>query len=321
MDEGRGDPARRHLLSPPAGLGLGQLPRAPTTDLYSQFQRRFSQSLFLPPMVPRFPSAASGSALRYYQGTPALVSAAGGGSHLSRGLLQPPFLSMNQQTPFAYTGPAAGAVAPSPLSPGAEQGPSSVLPPRGAGHRRSRSDFVFGLSSANVSLPVPPTVEAAALDGVFGSYGVMGTLDSVMNGAAGHARVPSSWNPADSNENEAEKWAAAGVGGAGPSNPRHCRSLSVDSFIGNMDFGAVAQESPKFPPLSPAAGTSGGPSCTGSGPLGGPSPLFATDLVIANGKFSEAEREKIMANDHLAEIALTDPKRVKRFEFFFLEII
>jgi hypothetical protein len=172
-----------------------------------------------------------------------------------------------------------------------------------------------------VSLPVPPTVEAAALDGVFGSYGVMGTLDSVMNGAADHARVPSSWNPADSSENEAEKWAAAGVGGAGPSNPRHCRSLSVDSFIGNMDFGAVAQESPKFSPLSPAAGTSGGHSRTGSGPLGGPSPLFATNLVIADGKFSEAEREKIMANDHLAEIALTDPKRVKRFEFFFLEII
>jgi hypothetical protein len=316
MDEDRGDPARRCLLSPPGGQG--QPPRAPTTDLYYQFQRRFSQSLFLPPMVPHLPSSASGSsgsAFSYYQGTPALAPAPGGGSHLSRCLSQPPFFSMNHQTPFTYAGPAAGAaVTRSPLSPGAEQVPSSVLPPRVAGPRPSRSDFLFGLSGPNMSIPVPPKVEAAA----FGSYGAMVTLASVVNGADelhDHARVPCSWSPADSSENEAENWAAASVPGAGPSNPRHCRSLSVDSFMGNLNFGPVGQESPKFPPPSPAAGTSDGLSRTGSGPLGGPSALFATDLVIASGEFSEADKKKIMANDNLAEIALSDPKRVKRFNF------
>jgi hypothetical protein len=169
-----------------------------------------------------------------------------------------------------------------------------------------------------MSIPVPPKVETATLDAVFGSYGAMGTLASVVNGADelhDHARVPLSWSPADSSENEAQNCAATGVPGSGPSNPRHCRSLSVDSFMGNLNFGPVGQESPKFPSPSPAAGTGGGLSRTGSGPLGGPSALFATDLVIASDEFSEAEKKKIMANDHLAEIALSDPKRVKRFNF------
>jgi hypothetical protein len=35
-------------------------------------------------------------------------------------------------------------------------------------------------------------------------------------------------------------------------------------------------------------------------------------MEFANGEFTESEKKKIMANERLAEIALTDPKRVKR---------
>ncbi|GJN34382.1 hypothetical protein PR202_gb23038 [Eleusine coracana subsp. coracana] len=279
MDEDRGNPARRRLPSPPGGhQGQGQLPRAPT-DLFSQFQRRFSQSLLLPPMVPRLPSAASGSgssAFSYYQGTPALAPpavGAGGGSHLTRCLSHPPFFPTDQLAPLPYALPSV------------------------AGRRRP-------------GWPVSPSVDAAALESVFGSYRVMGTLGSVVSGATeerhDHAR---GWSPAESSENEAENWAAA----AGPRNPRHCRSLSVDSFMaaGNLSFGGMGQESPKMALPLPAAGASIGLSRAGSGPSDGPSAFFAT-TDLANGEFNEDDRKKIMSNDRLAEMAMTDPKRVKR---------
>uniref|UniRef100_A0A5B7ABS6 Putative serine/threonine-protein kinase pakB isoform X1 n=1 Tax=Davidia involucrata TaxID=16924 RepID=A0A5B7ABS6_DAVIN len=84
---------------------------------------------------------------------------------------------------------------------------------------------------------------------------------------------------------------------------RHYRSVSMDSFMGKMNFG---DESPKLPP-SPGA------------PLGQLSPSNSMDgnsntfsLEFGNGEFSGAELKKIMANEKLAEIALTDPKRAKR---------
>jgi hypothetical protein len=43
---------------------------------------------------------------------------------------------------------------------------------------------------------------------------------------------------------------------------------------------------------------------------GGVVALF--DMEFANGEFTEYEKMKIMENERLAEIALTDPKRVKR---------
>ncbi|XP_062199716.1 bZIP transcription factor 29-like [Phragmites australis] len=295
-------------------------------DLSSQFQLRFPQSLFLPPVAPRLgPSEASGSgsAFSYFQGPPTLAPALGrgAGSHLARSLAQPPFFPMDSLAPLPYSaGPAAGAgaaVQRSPPSPGSEQGPS-VLPPRGAGHRRSRSDFFVGFSRPNLPLPVPPTasaadvykpVDAASLDDLFGSYRGMGALGSSVDGAEDrhdHLRGPRAWSRADSSENEAESWATGG----GASHPRHCRSLSVDSIMGSLNFGALGQESPRLPPLSPAAGAGGGLSCTGNGPSGCAAALFTTEL--ANGEFSEADRKKIMASDRLAEIALSDPKRVKR---------
>ncbi|KAF8406524.1 hypothetical protein HHK36_008612 [Tetracentron sinense] len=84
---------------------------------------------------------------------------------------------------------------------------------------------------------------------------------------------------------------------------RHCRSVSMDSFMGNMHLG---DESPKLPP-------SPGPRVdqhSRSNSMDGSSNTFSLDF--GNGEFSGAELKKIMANEKLAEIALADPKRAKR---------
>ncbi|CAK7329592.1 unnamed protein product [Dovyalis caffra] len=82
---------------------------------------------------------------------------------------------------------------------------------------------------------------------------------------------------------------------------RHYRSVSMDSLMGKLNFG---DESPKLPP-SPG---------TRPGQL---SPTNSVDgnafsLEFGNGEFSGAELKKIMANEKLAEIALSDPKHAKR---------
>ena len=79
--------------------------------------------------------------------------------------------------------------------------------------------------------------------------------------------------------------------------------------MGKLNF-AAGDESPKLPLPSPG----GSLTRSGSGSLeGGAVALF--DMEFANGEFTESEKKKIMANERLAEIALTDPKRVKRCAF------
>lgn len=77
----------------------------------------------------------------------------------------------------------------------------------------------------------------------------------------------------------------------------------MDSFMGKLNFG---DESPKLPP-SPGR-RPGQLSPTNS--LDTNSNTFS--LEFGNGEFSGAELKKIMANEKLAEIALSDPKRAKR---------
>ncbi|KAL0913872.1 hypothetical protein M5K25_017364 [Dendrobium thyrsiflorum] len=127
-------------------------------------------------------------------------------------------------------------------------------------------------------------------------------------------------NGAESSENEAESSMNEGVsrmverkeghkrsavGDPAPINiaPRHCRSLSMDSFMGRLNFG---EELPK-PPPSP--GDMPGQH-SHSGSMDGISNTFS--LEFGNGEFTGAEMKKIMANEKLAEIAMTDPKRAKR---------
>ncbi|KAK8625070.1 hypothetical protein V6N13_089948 [Hibiscus sabdariffa] len=99
---------------------------------------------------------------------------------------------------------------------------------------------------------------------------------------------------------EGNKRSAAGD--IGPTG-RHHRSVSMDSFIGKLNFG---DESPK---LSPSPGNQPGQLSPRNSIDGN---LAAFSLEFGNGEFTEAELKKIMANEKLAEIAMIDPKRAKR---------
>lgn len=127
-------------------------------------------------------------------------------------------------------------------------------------------------------------------------------------------------NGAESSDNEAESSMNEGMSrmverkernkrsAPGDSAPismasRHCRSISMDSFMGGLNFG---EELPKLPP-SPGAKPCYHSRC---GSMDGTSSAFS--LEFGNGEFSGAEMKKIMANEKLAEIAMADPKRAKR---------
>ncbi|KAF3792104.1 putative transcription factor [Nymphaea thermarum] len=86
-------------------------------------------------------------------------------------------------------------------------------------------------------------------------------------------------------------------------NSRHCRSLSMDSFMGRMPN--FCEGSPKLPP-SPG---NEGLRHSRSNSMNGATPF---SLEFGNGEFSGDEMKKIMASEKLAEIAMTDPKRAKR---------
>ncbi|XP_008780305.1 transcription factor RF2a-like [Phoenix dactylifera] len=100
---------------------------------------------------------------------------------------------------------------------------------------------------------------------------------------------------------EGTKHSAAGDPGHIGTSNRHCMRLSMDGSIGRLNFG---EDSPKLPP-SPGFLT----AQTGN-LKDGASNVFS--LEFGNGEFSPAEMKKIAANEKLAEMALMDPKRVKR---------
>ena len=329
-DPGATDPAAaRHHLSPQLG-GQPPVPRSPTPlDLAAAAAsgyRRLSPSLRPPAHPqPRLPSP-------YAQ-----IPAPGGGDHHARSLSQPLFFSLDPlpPPPYADLGAAPHAVPPSPPSsssdPQQQPPPPLGLPPRKGAHRRSHSDIPFG-GFAQLSPPLPPpapvkrevTVAAegcrsdggddAALYDLVNSYMDLDGLDPLNSSEDrhddrdSHASGTRAGSAADSSENEAESQSTS-VDRKDGGKSRHCRSLSMDSFMGKLNF-AAGDESPKLPLPSPG----GGLTRSGSGSLeGGAVALF--DMEFANGEFTESEKKKIMANERLAEIALTDPKRVKRCAF------
>lgn len=83
---------------------------------------------------------------------------------------------------------------------------------------------------------------------------------------------------------------------------RHYRSVSMDSFVGDLHFD---DDSLKVPPVG-ARAEQHSPSNTIDGNL------TEFNLELRNGQFSESELGKIKENAKLAEIALADPKRAKR---------
>lgn len=83
---------------------------------------------------------------------------------------------------------------------------------------------------------------------------------------------------------------------------RHRRSFSLDSTIGNFH---IEDGLPKLSHLKNQAG-----QLSPSNSMDGKT--FYTTLEFGNGEFTSEELKKIMENDKLTEIALSDPKRAKR---------
>ncbi|PAN51817.1 hypothetical protein PAHAL_9G622700 [Panicum hallii] len=212
--------------------------------------------------------------------------------------------------------PAFGGQRPSPGDACMEVDATAA---RKAHHRRSRSDVPFGYfppASGGVQLP-PPKVEAGwghhggDADDLFNAYLNLEGLDGLNSSDERHDDGDSrgssmKTNGADSSENESEECAAdsrAGIrlwGGeglkrsaagepAGAPMARHARSLSMDSLIGKLNFSAGA--------------TANG------GVMPGPNRF---SLEFGSGEFTPVEMKKIMADEKLTEMALADPKRVKR---------
>ncbi|XP_010271437.1 PREDICTED: uncharacterized protein LOC104607488 isoform X2 [Nelumbo nucifera] len=185
----------------------------------------------------------------------------------------------------------------------------------GMGERKSEGEVVDDLFSAYMNLDNMDTLNSSGTE----ERNCNENREDLDSRASG-----TKTNGADSSENEAEssmnesgnsmnranlssstekkEGIKRTAGGDIAPTTRHYRSVSMDSFMGKMNFG---DESPKLPPTGTRAGQH-----SHSNSMDGNSATFSLDF--GNGEFSGAELKKIMANEKLAEIAMTDPKRAKR---------
>ncbi|XP_006359608.1 transcription factor RF2a [Solanum tuberosum] len=178
----------------------------------------------------------------------------------------------------------------------------------GMGERKSEGEVVDDLFSAYMNLD---NIDAFNSSGTDEKLGIENRedLDSRASGTKTNGG-DSSDNEATSSVNDSSSGSMqkregvkrSAVADIAPTT-RHYRSVSMDSFMGKLNF---IDDSPKLPP-SPGP-RPGQLSPTNS--LDGNSNSFS--LEFGNGEFSGAELKKIMANEKLAEIALADPKRAKR---------
>ncbi|GER42318.1 basic-leucine zipper transcription factor family protein [Striga asiatica] len=180
----------------------------------------------------------------------------------------------------------------------------------GTGERKSEGEVVDDLFSAYMNLENIDAFNSSGTDEKLGndnredldSSRASGTKTNGGESSDNEATSSSVNESGNSLQNKREGFKRSAGEDIAPTT-RHYRSLSMDSFMGNMNFG---EESSKMPP-SP-------------GPLPGQlSPTNSVDansnafsLEFGNGEFTGAELKKIMANEKLAEIALSDPKRAKR---------
>lgn len=186
----------------------------------------------------------------------------------------------------------------------------------GMGERKSEGEVVDDLFSAYMNLDNIDALNSSGTDEKQGTEN-REDLDSRASGTRTNGG-DSSDNEATSSVNESgnsmqrlgmssssekrEGFKRNAGGDIAPAS-RHYRSVSMDSFMGKLNFG---DESPKMPP-SPGARAG---QLSPSNSLDANSNTFS--LEFGNGEFSGAELKKIMANEKLAEIALSDPKRAKR---------
>ncbi|XP_009627336.1 bZIP transcription factor 29 [Nicotiana tomentosiformis] len=186
----------------------------------------------------------------------------------------------------------------------------------GMGERKSEGEVVDDLFSAYMNLDNIDALNSSGTDDKLGNEN-REDLDSRASGTKTNGG-DSSDNEATSSVNDSgssmqrlgisssvekkEGIKRSAVGDIAPTT-RHYRSVSMDSFMGKLNF---VDDSPKLPP-------SPGPR---PGQLSPTSSLDANSnsfsMEFGNGEFSGAELKKIMANEKLAEIALADPKRAKR---------
>ncbi|CAK8569787.1 unnamed protein product [Lathyrus sativus] len=129
------------------------------------------------------------------------------------------------------------------------------------------------------------------------------TVESSDNEAESHVKGISSKGATSSCSDERREGIKRSSNGDIVSATRHRRSFSLDGSIGNF---YIEEGSPKLPPLQGRAGRHSPSNSMDSSRTG------EIGMEFGKGEFSSEEMKKIMENDKLAEIALSDPKRAKR---------
>lgn len=205
---------------------------------------------------------------------------------------------------------------------------SQPLPPQHGNNKDKPAQLILkkecdwgGVGNTSIDGSSERKPEGEVVDDLFSAYMNLDNIDALnsssMEDKDMDSRV-SGTRTNDSSENEVE----SGVHGASSVNtierrekgkrsapgdiapaPRHFRSLSMDSFMGSLNF---SDESPRLPPSPGIRSAQHSPSNS----FDGNTNKFS--LEFGNGEFSSAELKKIMASEKLAEMAMVDPKRVKR---------
>nr|DAD46969.1 TPA_asm: hypothetical protein HUJ06_016906 [Nelumbo nucifera] len=186
----------------------------------------------------------------------------------------------------------------------------------GMGERKSEGEVVDDLFSAYMNLDNMDTLNSSGteekncnanredLDSRASGTKTNGADSSDNEAESSINESGSSVHRTNSSSTERKEGHKRSAGGDIAPTTRHCRSVSMDSFMGKMH--SLSDESPKLPP---SPGTRPGQH-SHSNSMDGNSAAFSLDF--GNGEFSGAELKKIMGNEKLAEIAMADPKRAKR---------
>ncbi|KAJ8446309.1 hypothetical protein Cgig2_005840 [Carnegiea gigantea] len=205
---------------------------------------------------------------------------------------------------------------------------SQPLPPQHGNNKDKPAQLILkkecdwgGVGNPSIDGSSERKPEVEVVDDLFSAYMNLDNIDALNSSSMEDKDMDSRASGTrtnDSSENEVE----SGVHGASSVNsierrekgkrsapgdiapaPRHFRSLSMDSFMGSLNF---SDESPRLPPSPGIRSAQHSPSNS----FDGNTNKFS--LEFGNGEFSSAELKKIMASEKLAEMARVDPKRVKR---------
>ncbi|XP_062076939.1 bZIP transcription factor 29 [Humulus lupulus] len=319
-------PTHSRSLSQPAFFSLDSLPPlspspfrdSPSTSISDQLSadvamedRDANSHSLLPPSSP----FAKGNSPRVGESLPPRKAHRRSSSDIPFGFSSPPFTPLGVSSGFdrsMSSRESSGFAMKQPIQlvkkeMSWERGGESNA--EGMGERKSEGEVVDDLFSAYMNLE---SIDALNSSGTDEKNGTENREDSRASGTKTNGG-DSSDNEAESSVNERTGLCSMtdhrregnkrSAGGDIAPTSRHYRSVSMDSFMEKLNFG---EESPKVELSSGNRTAQHSPSDS----MDGNSNAFS--LEFGNGEFSGAELKKIMANDKLAEIALTDPKRAKR---------